>query len=450
MSFSPDFLWGVASSAYQIEGAAFEDGKGPSIWDSFSHRPDVIFEGDNGDVACDTYHSYAEDIELMAKMGVKAYRFSISWPRVEPKGDGVFNELGFSYYDRIIDCCLSHGIEPYVTLYHWDLPQALEDRGGWQNRDTGLAFARYCRAVAERFCGRVSNYFSLNEVQCIVLLGFKLGIHAPGKKLPTEELFRIWHNLLLAHGLAFRAVREIDPSAKISLASTGRLCYPESISTENLEAARKATFEITEDDWLFTHQMVLDPVILGRYPETGDPVLKALFDAVPQNELNIIHTGADVLALNIYNGNSVRAGKNGKPEYVPKAPGCPRTALKWPITPEVMEYGPRFLWERYNKPVLITENGVSCNDFVYLDGLVHDGDRIDFLTRYLRLLRLCAESGVPVIGYFHWAFTDNFEWNCGYGDRMGLIYVDYPTSKRITKDSAAWFSRVLKENGACL
>lgn len=450
MSFSADFIWGVASSAYQIEGAALEDGKGPSIWDSFSHRPEVISEGDNGDVACDAYHRYTEDIELMAAMGVKAYRFSISWPRVEPQGDGAFNEPGLAYYDRVIDCCLSHGIEPYVTLYHWDLPQALEERGGWQSRDTGFAFARYCRVVAERFRGRVSNYFTLNEIPCIVSLGFQSGVHAPGKKLPTEELFRIWHNLLLAHGLAFRAIREIDPSAQVSLASTGRLCYPETDSSADLEAARKATFEVSENDWLFTHQMALDPVILGRYPETCDPVLKPLFDAVPQNELDIIHTGVNALALNIYNGSSVRAGKNGSPEYVPKAPGCPRTALKWPVTPEVMECGPRFLWERYNKPVLITENGVSCNDFVYLDGFVHDGDRIDFLTRYLGSLRCCAESGVPVIGYFHWALTDNFEWNYGYSERMGLIYVDYLSSRRIPKDSAAWFCRVMAENGDTL
>ncbi|MEA4896108.1 MAG: GH1 family beta-glucosidase [Oscillospiraceae bacterium] len=447
MGFSENFIWGVASSAYQTEGAAFEDGKGASIWDSFSRKPGAVFEGDTGDIACDGYHRYQEDIELMASMGIKAYRFSISWPRVDPQGDGTFNELGFAYYDRVIDSCLSCGIEPYITLYHWDLPQLLEDRGGWQNRNTCLAFAGYCRAVAERFRGRVRHYFTINEIQCVVSLGYQSGIYAPGKMLPVTELFQIWHNLLMAHGLAYREIKDIDPSAHVSLASTGKLCCPETGKQADLEAARKASFEISADDWLFTHNMALDPVIFGEYPETDDPVFRPLFGAVPRNELGIINTGADTLALNIYNGSSVRAGKNGEPEYVPKAPGCPRTALKWPVTPEVMEYGPRFICERYHRPVLITENGVSCNDLIYLDGKVHDLDRIDFLTRYLGSLRRCIESGVPVNGYFHWSFTDNFEWSRGYSERMGLVYVDYLTHRRIPKESAAWFSLLLAKNG---
>jgi len=447
MSFSKDFLWGAASSAYQTEGAPFEDGKGASIWDTFSHLPGTTFESDNGNSACDGYRRYADDIALMAAMGMKAYRFSVSWPRVDPQGDGVISERGLAYYDRVIDCCLSHGIEPYVTLYHWDLPQALEDKGGWQNRDTCRAFARYCGTISEHFRGRARHYFTLNEIQCVVLLGNSHGIHAPGKKLPTKELFSIWHNLLLAHGLAFREIKQADPSATVSLASTGRLCYPETASAADLEAARRQTFAVSDDDWMFTHQMALDPVILGKYPDTGGSVLQPLIDAVPYSELDLIRTGVDCLALNIYNGSRVREGKGGLPEYVPNPSGCRRTAMKWPVTPEVMEYGPLFMWERYGKPVLITENGVSCNDFLYADGKVHDADRIDFLAQYLRSLRLCAEHGVPIEGYFHWAFTDNFEWDRGYGERMGLVYVDYATQKRIPKDSAAWYARVLGENG---
>ena len=447
MRFSSDFIWGAASSAYQTEGAPCEDGKSPSIWDTFSHTPGTIFEGNTGDLACDGYHRFAEDIEQMAVMGVKAYRLSVSWPRVDPQGDGSINKKGLAYYDSVIDCCLNHSIEPYVTCYHWDLPQALENKGGWRNRDSCEAFARYCGILADHFRGRVKNYFTLNEVQCVVQLGFQSGIHAPGQKLQTEAQFSIWHHLLLAHGLAFGTIKEKDPCARLSLASTGRLCYPESDSAADLDAARRQTFAVSENDWLFTHQMVFDPLVLGRYPETDDPVLKALFENVPERELDLINTDVDCLALNIYNGSPVRAGKNGAPEYVPKSPGCPRTAMKWPITPEVMAYGPRFLWERYKRPILITENGVSCNDFAYLDGKVHDADRIDFLTRYLRSLRCCAESGVPIKGYFHWSFTDNFEWNCGYGERMGLVYVDYSTQQRIPKDSAVWYSRIIAENG---
>lgn len=447
MSFSKNFVWGVASSAYQIEGSPDEDGKGSSIWDAFSHKGGTIFSDDTGDIACDAYHRFEEDIALMASIGVKAYRFSVCWPRVDPLGDGKLNDAGLAYYDRVVDCCLKHGIEPYVTLYHWDLPLVLENYGGWLSRNTAEAFARYCKAVAKRFRGRVQHYCTLNEVQCVVLLGYKLGVHAPGHQLSPEELFLCHHNLLLAHGLAFRAIRETDISSKISIASTGRLCYPETQTVQDLKAAHEATFAISDDDWAFTHQMVLDLICLGHYPDCSGTFLQPLIDTVSPEDMSVIHTGLDFLALNIYNGNAVCADENGIPVYIPKPSGAPRTALKWPITPEVMEFGPRFLWERYGKPVIITENGLSCNDFVYLDGKVHDGDRIDFLTRYLKSLEKCAESGVPINGYFHWAFTDNFEWNHGYGERFGLVYVDYETQKRTLKDSALWYSSVIRKNG---
>jgi len=446
MIFPDNFIWGVASSAYQIEGSPDEDGKGPSIWDKFSHKAGVIFSGDNGDFACDSYHRYEEDIALMAAMGVKAYRFSICWSRVDPNGDGKWNEAGLAYYDRVVDCCLKHGVEPYVTLYHWDLPQALENAGGWLSRGTADAFARYCGVVTKCLLGRVHNYFTLNEIQCVVSLGYQSGLHAPGKQLPPCDLFSSYHNLLLAHGLAFRTIRNTDASAKISIASTGRLCYPKTKSPQDLQAAHEATFAISDGDWMFTHHMVLDPVCLGHYPDCSGTFLQPLINAVSPEDMAIINTGMDCLALNIYNGSEIRADENGRPVYVPKMAGCPRTALKWPVTPEVMEFGPRFLWERYGKPILITESGVSCNDFIYLDGKVHDGDRIDFLTKHLRSLGKCSDGGVPINGYFHWAFTDNFEWNYGYGDRFGLVYVDYETQRRIPKDSAAWYSSVIRRN----
>lgn len=447
MSFSDNFVWGVASSAYQTEGAISEDGKGASIWDIFSHKTGVIFSDSTGDVACDGYHRYEKDISLMASLGVKAYRFSISWPRVDPKGDGSWNEEGFKYYSRVVDCCIEHDIEPYVTLYHWDLPQALEDKGGWLSRETAAAFAHYCGELALRLHGRVKNYFTLNEIQCAVMLGYSLGVHAPGKRCDIPELFSVHHNLLLAHGLAYSEIRKAEPDAKIGIATTGRLCYPSSRTSKDINAAMSATFAASDDDWMFTHQMVLDPVFLGRYPSAEGGVLQKLINEVSSEDMEIIQTGADCLALNIYNGNEVCADENGHPVFVPKEDGAARTALKWPITPEVMEFGPRFLWERYKKSVIITENGESCNDFVYMDGEVHDGDRIDFLTRYLRALQNCKDSGVPIEGYFHWAFTDNFEWDHGYGERFGLVYVDYKTQKRILKDSAHWYSKVIRQNG---
>lgn len=447
MKFPEGFVWGSASSAYQTEGAPFEDGKGASIWDSFTHRSGTIFEGDTGDFACDGYHRFEQDIALMAALGIKAYRFSVSWPRVDPKGDGEISARGLDYYEKLVACCEKHGIAPYVTLYHWDLPQALEDRGGWENRETCYAFARYCALVAARLRGRVKAYFTLNEIQCAAMLGYEQGLHAPGKKLPLEGVFQVWHHLLLAHGLAFRALREIEPEAEISLASTGRLCYPQSDTPEDLAAAREMTFRVSDDDWLFTHQMALDPIVFGCYPEAEGGLLKRLTAAVPPEDMALIKTGINSLALNIYNGSAVRAHASGAPEYVPKQPGCRRTALKWPVTPEVMEFGPLLLFERYHLPVMITENGVSCNDFVYPDGKVHDGDRIDFLAHYLGALKNACARGVPVSGYFHWSFTDNFEWHSGYGERMGLVFTDYVTQKRIPKDSAGWYARCIAENG---
>lgn len=386
----------------------------------------------------------------MATLGIKAYRFSISWPRIDPNGDGQWNAAGLDYYRRVTDCCLLHGIQPYVTLYHWDLPYTLECAGGWGSRSTAYAFARYCGFVAAHFAGKIRHYITLNEIQCIVSLGYGSGIYAPGQRLSPADLFRCHHNLLLAHGLAFRAIRTVDPNACIGIASTGRLCYPSSPPHQNLAAARAATFATSDEDWMFTHQMVLDPICLGRYPNCPGTTLQPLIDAIPRDDMSIIHTDVHFLGFNIYNGTAVCADTSGDPVFLPKTIGCPRTALKWPITPDVMEFGPLFLWERYQKSILITENGLSCNDFIYLDGAVHDLDRIDFLTRYLLALQRVIGAGVPIIGYFHWAFTDNFEWNRGYSERFGLVYVDFNTQDRTCKDSALWYRSVIQSNGGSL
>lgn len=446
-SFPKDFVWGAASSAYQIEGQSLRDGGGPSIWDTFSHTEGKTFEGNNGDIACGSYAHPEWDLQNLQSMGLKAYRFSTSWARIDPKGDGNWNEQGLQYYDKVVDGCLKAGITPYMTLYHWELPQALEDRGGWLNVETAHAFARFAGMMARHFRGRVQKYFLLNEPQCSAGLGYGNGLHAPGKVLPTSQVFLAWKNLLIAYGLGAQAVRQADGGAKIGIATTGRLCYP--LSDGDVDAARQATFATFNDDWVFTHHMALDPICFGRFPDCAPGELKTAMDSVTAEELAIMHQKPDFLGFNIYNGWGVRQTE-GQPEYVKRYDGFPRTALKWPVTPEVLDYGMYFLWERYQLPCYITENGLSCNDVISLDGQVHDPNRIDFLHRYLLALRRSVGRGTDIRGYFHWSLTDNFEWHSGYGERFGLVFVDYPTQKRINKDSAAWYAQVVASNGSNL
>ncbi len=444
MKFPDDFIWGVASSSYQIEGAACEGGKGLSIWDNFCKIPGKIAGGHRGDIACDAYHRFEQDIALMASLGIKNYRFSISWPRILPLGKGEINAAGLAYYDALVDCCLAHGIEPWPTLYHWDLPAALE--GGWENRACAQAFADYAGIVAEHFKGRVRHYFTLNEPQCAVALGYESGTHAPGKTLPPDGVFKCWCNMLVANGLAVRKIRQADPDALLGLASTGDICYPE--TEADIEGARALGFG-DSPRWNFSHHWLLDPIILGRFPDTDNAELAALARAVPAEDMATIRVDMDTLGINLYHGHAV-GSRDGRPVQTRKYEGFPRTALKWPVTPEALGWGPRFLWERYGLPMYITENGQACNDRIFLDGKVHDPDRIDYLQRYLLELRAAVADGIPVRGYFHWSFSDNFEWSSGYDERFGLVYIDYPSQRRIPKDSAQWYSRVIRENGANL
>ena len=443
MGFPKDFVWGAASAAYQIEGHDLADGGGASIWRTFSHTPGKVAWGDNGDIACDAYHRFEEDLDLLAQTGAGAYRFSTSWARIDPKGDGNWNPAGLAYYDRLVEGCLARGLTPYLTLYHWELPQAVEDRGGWQKEETAYAFARFASMMAEHFKGRVRHYFTLNEPQCSTSLGYEQGIHAPGLRLPLDRVFRVLVHQMMAHGLAQRAIKAVDPETVVGLASTGNLCYPETESEGDIAAARCATFATVQEYWVFTHHWLLDPICLGRFPECTGTALEPLVKTVTPEQLEIIHTVPDMLGYNIYNGHEVRAGDAGF-EFVEKYTGYPRTALKWPVTPGVLNWGLRFLQERYGLPGFITENGLSCNDKIYLDGQVHDLDRIDFLHRYLAALSRAVENGADIRGYFHWSLTDNFEWHSGYCDRFGLIFVDYPTQKRIPKDSYRWFSAVIR------
>ncbi len=444
--FPSDFIWGAACAAYQCEGAWNEDGKGPSIWDDFCHAlgEPRVKNGDTGDIACDCYHRVEEDVALMKAHNLKAYRFSISWPRVIPDGDGEVNEAGLAYYDRLVDALLAAGIEPMPTLYHWDLPSALEARGGWRNRQIADWFARYAEIIARRFLGRVKRIMTINEAQCVVALGYGMGTLAPGLKLPDEELARIYHNVALAHSAAQRAIKAVSKDIRVGFVPCGEINFPQDDTPEAREAAYRATFALTHR-WDFRFNIVLDSLMLHRYEDTAPAAVKKFAATIPASDWDLMEA-PDFIGINIYNGTEV--GLDGEP--TPRAPGQPLTACKWPVTPRVMHYAPLFLYRRYGLPMFISENGLSCNDMIFLDGQVHDPKRIDFLHRYISELARAIEEGAPVLGYLHWSFLDNFEWASGYDERFGLVYVDYPTQRRIPKDSAAWYAKVIETNGACL
>ena len=445
--FPADFIWGAASAAYQIEGGASEDGKGPSIWDVFSHEPGRIAGGFNGDTACDGYHRFEEDLDLMQKLAIPAYRFSVSWPRVLPEGTGTVNEKGLDYYERLIDGCLSRGITPWLTLYHWDLPQALQEKGGWQNRETAFAFQEYTELIVRRFQGKVRHFITINEPQIIVGLGHGLGLHAPGLQLSPEDMFDCWHHILLAHGLAAETIRSYISQAQIGISSTGMmgyLCDHPSITPAQLV---DFSFHTPEDaaetnNFWFNHHWFLDPVCKGSYPDDPVSPWAACAKKISPEDLARICQPLDFIGLNVYNGTELDPALGYAP--APKYPGYPRTSLKWPVTPPVLYWSCRLVHERYGLPVIITENGQSCHDRIFRDGQVHDPDRIDFLESYLEELALACHDGIPVKGYFHWSLTDNLEWHSGYDDRFGLIYIDYRTLQRIPKDSAYWYADLIR------
>lgn len=449
MGFRKDFIWGAATSAYQIEGAVNEDGKGVHIWDVYTKEPGKIFEGHTGEIACDHYHRYKEDVQIMKAIGLNGYRFSIDWSRVLPEGTGKVNEKGVAFYNQLIDELLANGIEPYITMYHWELPYELYKRGGWMNPEIVEWFGAYAKLLAERFSDRVTHFFTLNEPQCFVGLGFVSGEHAPGLKCPLSDTLQMAHNALKAHGRAVQMLRAYAKQpVEIGYAPTGSMRYPETESKEDIEAARQSLFELPEDrgNWHWNVSWWSDPVLLGKYPEEGLVKYEPYLPEITDEDMRLIAEPIDIYGQNIYNGQCVRMGADGKPEMVKRYEGFPKTAIDWPVTPECLYWGPKFLYERYKKPIYITENGLSCHDVISLDGKVHDPNRIDFLARYLHELKRAANE-IDLRGYFQWSLMDNFEWAKGYSERFGLVYVDYPTQKRIMKDSAYWYSRTIKENG---
>lgn len=446
MSFPKDFLWGVACASYQCEGAWNEDGKGRNIWDDFCHDTTAqhIKNGDTGDVACDSYHRYKEDVALMKAHNIKAYRFSISWARVIPDGDGVVNEKGLQFYDNLVNELLANGIEPMVTLYHWDLPSALQEKGGWLNREIVKAFGRYALIIAKRFKGRVRKYMTINEPQCVTMSGYGNGNHAPGLRLSEESLAKIYHHLCLSHSAAMRAIKAVDSTAIVGAVPCGRLAYPQNDTPEGREAAYRSSFDLSKD-WGFTFNIFLDSLIFKRYDDSIPAPVRRFAETIDPSDWDMMEA-PDFIGVNVYQGYMV--DDNAVP--VKRYPGAPVTGFKWAVTPEILHHGPMNLYKRYGLPMYITENGLSCNDKVYLDGQVHDPDRIDFLNRYLLELKKAIDEGTPVRGYLQWSFLDNFEWAYGYSERFGIIYVDYRTCERTPKDSARWYARVIESNGSIL
>jgi beta-glucosidase len=454
MSFPKDFLWGVATAAFQIEGAVNEGGRGPSIWDTFTHKPGAIYENHHADVACDHYHRFKEDVALMKRLGIKAYRFSISWSRVLPNGVGEVNPEGVAFYRNLLNELTSAGIEPVLTLYHWDLPQALYVQGGWQNPDSPLWFEGYARVVAQHFGDRIRHYITFNEPNCFLGVAHIVGVHAPGVRLPIRDILQMSHHVLLAHGRAVKVLRQlVKPPCKVGFAPTGPMHYPKTADKADIEAARAATFSIQKSISFnaINVRMWYDPIFLGEYPAEAYALYGKDMPVVAPGDMDLIAQPLDFLGQNIYNGHQVEAASNADGfAFVERSFSHPRALNNWPITPESLYWGPKFLFERYGKPVMVTEHGVPTHDMRSLDGMVHDHVRIDCLTRYLAQYKRAAADGVELSGYFHWSLMDNFEWALGYPMRFGLVFVDYETQQRTFKDSADWYRQVIESHGACL
>lgn len=448
MSFKKDFVWGAATSAYQIEGATTEDSKGLSIWDSFSHDIGNVFEEHNGDIACDHYHRLDEDIALMVKMGIKAYRFSISWPRILPEGIGKVNQKGIDFYNSLINKLIENNIIPYITLYHWDLPLALNAKGGWLNPEIADWFSLYAKIVATNFSDRVKHFITINEPQVISHHGYKIGEHAPGYKLPDRDVLYVCHNILRAHGAAVKALRENSKGKiQVGFSIASGPVIPINETQKAIDDAKDIACNPNVENCFFSDVLWLDPIFFGKYPDSLTTKYKDIMPTITKEDKELISQPIDFIGANIYQGIKSYKDDNGSPQKAQNKVGYSKTAFNWKVIPESMYWGPKFLNERYNKPIYITENGMSSHDTVSLDGQVHDPNRIDFMHRYLKELKRAIGDGIDVAGYFAWSLMDNFEWAQGYNERFGMIYVDFETQKRIMKDSCTWYNDVIKLNG---
>jgi beta-glucosidase len=438
-TLGPDFVWGVATAAYQIEGAVAEDGRSPSIWDTFSRIPGAVDNGDTGDQACDHYHRWREDVALMRRLNIEAYRFSVAWPRVLPQGRGAVNQRGLDFYDRLVDALLAAGIRPFVTLYHWDLPQVLQDRGGWPERDTAYAFAELASVTARRLGDRVADWFTVNEPLCSAWIGYLDGLMAPGER-DIARAVPAAHHLLLGHGLAAAAVKQAAP-APVRTGAVLNLspCQPASDRAEDVAAAARADGH--------TNRWWLDPLHGRGYPADMIEVY-GVQPPVREGDLELIATPMDHLGLNYYFRQVVAADPAGPPPRarMVSVPDATRTDMDWEVHPDGLEQVLTRLHRDYRVPrVFVTENGSAWRDEVGVDGTVQDTERAEFLEQHLAAAARAAERGVPLAGYFVWSLLDNFEWSYGYAKRFGLVHVDYGTQVRTIKTSGYRYARIISD-----
>jgi beta-glucosidase len=428
-AFPTDFAWGVATAAYQVEGAVAEDGRGESIWDRFCATEGKVRNGDSGEVACDFYHRHRDDVALMQELGVNAFRISIAWPRVVPEGRGAVNQAGLDFYDRLVDELLAAGIDPFVTLYHWDLPQTLEDRGGWPNRDTVDAFAAYVEAVVARLGDRVEHWITVNEPRVASWLGYGWGMHAPGRTSERDALAAA-HHLLLAHGRAVEILRREAPEADVGITLDVFPVYPASDDPSDVAAARH--FDGFHNRWF------LDPIFRGAYPADLVEHFGPNAPRVEDGDFSLIAAPLDFMGVNYYRREVVAHGENGARTV--HMPDSDYTDMGWEVSPDGLydllltlrdDVGP--------KAIYVTENGAAFGDLRAHDGSVRDPERRDYLEEHIEAIGRARAAGVPIAGYFVWSFLDNFEWAHGYGKRFGIVYVDYPTLARIPKSSFYWY-----------
>ncbi len=448
VSFPKNFVWGVATAAYQIEGAWNEDGKGESIWDRFSHTPGKIKNGDTGDVACDHYHRWRDDVALLRELGVRAYRFSIAWPRILPDGRGAVNQRGIDFYSGLVDALLEANITPFVTLYHWDLPQALQDQGGWVSRDTAQAFADYADVISRVLGDRVKNWITINEPHVAAFEGYQLGIHAPGIADPPSAV-KASHHLLLAHGWSVPPLRRNSAGAQVGIVLNTTLAMPATGRGEEVDAARQVDGRVQR--WF------LDPLCGRHYP--ADIVAEyAVAGFLPDgmsfvrpDDLRVIATPTDFLGVNYYSRALVKHAttasglKSHENVHLPQAE---HTDMGWEVYPDgLYQLLCRLHFDYRPAKIFITENGASYSDAPDAHGAVNDTRRIDYLRAHLAAAHRAIQAGVPLAGYFAWSLMDNFEWAQGYAQRFGIVWVDYATQKRIPKASARWYQQLIARNG---
>ena len=446
MAFAKDFLWGAASAAAQVEGAWNEDGRGESIWDTLVHEGGHVAHGETCDVACDHYHRWREDVAIMKELGLKSYRFSVSWSRVLPEGTGRVNEAGLHFYVQLCDALLEAGIKPLVTLYHWDLPTALYRKGGWKNPESPAWFEEYTELLAKALGDRAYAWMTFNEPQMFVGLGMLVGAHAPFEHNDDKTLAEVSKNVLLAHGRAVSVLRRLCPKALIGMAPTGDCYLPKDETPESIEEARRKSTRLGRD-FVISNTWWADPIFLGKAPEDAEALLGENMYRLTAEEWASVSQKLDFYGFNCYQGTQdYPPPEDGYNNYAWQ--GSPKTGFGWNFTPQALYYSSKFWYERYGLPVLITENGYAGLDHVMLDGKVHDPQRQDFLHRYLLQVKRAVDEGIPVLGYQYWSIMDNFEWADGYDPRFGLVYVDYHNNcERTVKDSALWYRDVIAANG---